>query len=273
MAREVDARSDTDLHAVAQQELPSEIRPFVLAINRLLARVEQAMQAQRRFVADAAHELRSPMTALSLQAQRLAGAEMSDAAHERLQALQQGIERNRRLLDQLLAMARAQEPSTQQAQAVALHDVFRQVLEDLMPLAEERHIDMGMAEGANGEEGHGLQLRAHAVEVATVIKNLVDNAIRYAPDGGRVDLSAREAQGSIILEVEDNGPGIPPGERARVLDAFYRVAGTEPSGSGLGLSIVQAIVDRWGGQIELLDAAHFSTGLLVRIRLPAQLRG
>ena len=273
LAREVDARSDTDLHAVAQQELPSEIRPFVLAINRLLARVEQAMQAQRRFVADAAHELRSPMTALSLQAQRLAGAEMSDAAHERLQALQQGIERNRRLLDQLLAMARAQEPSTQQAQAVALHDVFRQVLEDLMPLAEERHIDMGMAEGANGEEGHGLQLRAHAVEVATVIKNLVDNAIRYAPDGGRVDLSARVAQGIIILEVEDNGPGIPPGERARVLDAFYRVAGTEPSGSGLGLSIVQAIVDRWGGQIELLDAAHFSTGLLVRIRLPAQLRG
>lgn len=265
LAREVDARSDTDLHAVPQRALPSEITPFVHAINRLLARVEQAMAAQRRFVADAAHELRSPMTALSLQAQRLSVSDMSGDAQERLHALQQGIERNRHLLDQLLAMARAQEPSAHEAEPIGLQDVFRRVLEDLMPLAEARQIDIGMAEDPD------VRLRMHAVDVMTVVKNLVDNAIRYAPEGGQVDLSARVKGGDILIEVEDNGSGIPANERARSLDAFYRVAGSEQAGSGLGLSIVKAIVDRWGGQIELLDAAHFATGLLVRIRLPARL--
>lgn len=268
LAQEVDARSDTDLRAIDQNALPNEIRPFVHAINRLLARVEQAMAAQRRFVADAAHELRSPMTALSLQAQRLAGTPMSDAAQERLHTLQQGIDRNRRLLDQLLAMARAQEPSARVPEPVSLHAIFRQVLEDLMPLAEARHIDLGMAESADAAD---IPLRLHAVEISTVLKNLVDNAIRYAPDGGQVDLSARLESGSIVLEVEDNGPGIPAAERARVLDAFYRIAGTQPSGSGLGLSIAKTLVDRWGGHMELRDAVHFPTGLLVRIRLPERL--
>lgn len=265
LAREVDARSDTDLHAVPQRALPSEITPFVHAINRLLARVEQAMAAQRRFVADAAHELRSPMTALSLQAQRLSVSDMSGDAQERLHALQQGIERNRHLLDQLLAMARAQEPSAHEAGLIGLQDVFRRVLEDLMPLAEARQIDIGMAEDPD------VRLRMHAVDVMTVVKNLVDNAIRYAPEGGQVDLSAHVKDGNVLIEVEDNGPGIPANERARALDAFYRVAGSGQAGSGLGLSIVKAIADRWGGQIELLDAAHFATGLLVRIRLPARL--
>ncbi|MDO4795140.1 MAG: ATP-binding protein [Brachymonas sp.] len=265
LAREVDARHETALHAVSQHKLPSEIRPFVHAINRLLARVDQSMAAQRRFVADAAHELRSPMTALSLQAQRLAAAEMSPGAQERLHSLQQGIERNRRLLDQLLTMARAQEASAAPAQAVELNEVFRQVLEDLMPLAEARHIDLGLVEGA---EGQGLQLHVQAVDALTVVKNLVDNAIRYAPDGGRVDVSARQLGGSIVIEVQDNGPGIAAHERSRVLDAFYRVAGTEATGSGLGLSIVQAIVQRWGGRIELLDAPHATSGLLVRVHGP-----
>lgn len=268
LAQEVDARRDTDLHAVPQQALPSEIRPFVNAINRLLARVEQSMAAQRRFVADAAHELRSPMTALSLQAQRLAGAEMSLSAQERLYTLQQGIERNRRLLDQLLTMARAQEASAAPVEPVELNTVFRQVLEDLMPLAEARHIDLGLVEGA---EGHGLHLRVQAVDALTVVKNLVDNAIRYVPDGGRVDVSARAAGGSLVIEVQDNGPGIAAHERTRVLDAFYRVAGTEATGSGLGLSIVQAIVQRWGGRIELLDAPGqqgAASGLLVRVHAP-----
>ncbi len=265
LAQEVDARSDTDLRAIDQHALPSEIQPFVHAINRLLARVEQAMAAQRRFVADAAHELRSPMTALSLQAQRLAGTPMSDTAQERLHTLQQGIDRNRRLLDQLLAMARAQEPSARAPEPVSLHAIFRQVLEDLMPLAEARHIDLGMAESAD------ISLRLHAVEISTVLKNLVDNAIRYVPHGGQIDLSARLEGGNVVLEVEDNGPGIPAAERTRVLDAFYRIAGTQPSGSGLGLSIAKTLVDRWGGHMELRDAAHFPTGLLVRIRLPGRL--
>ncbi len=265
LAREVDARSDIDLHAVPQRVLPSEIMPFVHAINRLLARVEQAMAAQRRFVADAAHELRSPMTALSLQAQRLSGSDMPGDAQERLHALQQGIERNRHLLDQLLAMARAQEPSAHEAGPVALQDVFRRVLEDLMPLAEARQIDIGMAEGPD------VRLRMHAVDVMTVVKNLVDNAIRYAPEGGQVDLSARVKDGNVLIEVEDNGPGVPASERVRVFDAFYRVAGSGQAGSGLGLSIAKAIVDCWGGQIELHAAAHFATGLLVRVRLPARL--
>lgn len=242
---EIDQRGEQELHPIAADPLPAEIRPFVGAINRLLRRVEQSMDAQRRFVADAAHELRSPLTALSLQAERLADTEMSANARERLNTLRQGIERGRSLLDQLLTLARAQAGATTPTTAVSVQQVYRRVLEDLMPLAEAKGIDIGVVSDLDA------QVVANEVDVITLVKNLVDNAIRYTPAGGRVDLSVFAANGVTALVVEDSGPGIPETERGRVFDPFYRVLGSDEIGSGLGLSIVQAISARVGASVRL----------------------
>ncbi|HTD03880.1 sensor histidine kinase [Undibacterium sp.] len=261
---EIDQRGEQELHPIASKPLPAEIRPFVGAINRLLERVEQSVDAQRRFIVDAAHELRSPLTALSLQAERLADTEMSVDAHERLNTLRQGIERGRTLLDQLLALARAQASASMPSTTVSAQQVFRRVLEDLMPLAEVKGIDIGVVSGADA------QVLADEVDLIILVKNLVDNAIRYTPAGGRVDLSVLAADEVTTLVVEDNGPGIPEAERARVFDPFYRVLGSGEIGSGLGLSIVETISARVGAKVSLGFASdHSRSGLRVMVTFPS----
>lgn len=264
LAAEIDQRAGHELHPVEECELPREVRPFAVAINRLLVRVDQSMETQRRFVADAAHELRSPLTALSLQAERLAEADMSDPARERLAVLRQGIARGRKLLDQLLSLARAQSPAEQPKSPVSVQGIYRRVLEDLLPLAEAGQIDIGV-EGAQD-----AQVWASEMDLIAIVKNLVDNAIRYTPPGGRIDLAVRVSQGRAELRIEDNGPGIRPAERTRVFDPFYRTLGSGQAGSGLGLSIVRAIADRIGAEIRLdfTDKAH-ETGLSVAVIVAA----
>ena len=246
LSSEIDRRDEQELHPIDEQHLPVEIRPFVVAINRLLQRVAQSMETQRRFVADAAHELRSPMTALSLQAERLAAADMSPPARERLLQLRRGIDRSRNLIDQLLTLARVQSASTLALPSeVSVHDVYRRVLEDLLPLAELKQLDIGV------EPGEDIRVMINDADLLTVIKNLVDNAIRYTPQGGRVDLSVTLENGAALLQIKDTGPGISSEERTRVFDPFYRSLGTQASGSGLGLSIVKAIVERTGARVRL----------------------
>jgi two-component system, OmpR family, sensor kinase len=263
LAADIDSRGDQELHALTVEHLPSEVRPFVVAINRLLARVAQSMETQRRFVADAAHELRSPLTALSLQAERLAQADMSGEAHERLIVLRQGVERGRNLLDQLLTLARVQSAESMPKTEISVLAVYRRVLEDLMPLAHAKHIDIGI------EGDSDARVAVDEMDLTTVIKNLVDNAIRYTPEGGRVDLSVA-VEGLAILSVRDTGPGIPMAERERVFDPFYRILGTDQVGSGLGLSIVKAIADRIGARIALTFTDESAqAGLCVTVSLPA----
>ena len=263
LSAEIDGRNEQELHALAPERLPVEVRPFVVAINRLLERVAQAMEAQRRFVADAAHELRSPLTALSLQAERLAEADMPDTARQRLATLRQGIERGRRLLDQLLALARAQSAPLAPSDTVAVMQVYRRVLEDLMPLAEARQIDIGV----DGEAG--LRAPVAEVDLITIVRNLVDNAIRYTPPGGRISLSMHSSAGGVSLQVDDSGPGIAAEEQARVFDPFYRVLGNDATGSGLGLSIVQTIASRIGARVTLAHAdRQTQTGLRVTVFIP-----
>ena len=259
----IDQRTEQDLHAVTENHLPLEVRPFVVAINRLLTRIEQSMTTQRRFVADAAHELRSPMTAISLQAGRLAEAEMSDLARERLATLQRGIERGRNLLDQLLTMARVQATSALPETPVSVQGIYRRVLQDLMPLAEAKRIDIGV----EGEQD--AQVFVSEFDMFAMVKNLVDNAIRYAPAGGRIDLSVATTSGHVVLSIHDNGPGIALAEQKRVFDPFYRTLGSGEVGSGLGLSIVKTISDRIGAEIHLgfSDEVNHS-GLCVRIIMP-----
>ena len=266
LSADIDQRAAQDLRPVEEAGLPSEVRPFAAAINRLLLRVDSSMQAQRRFVADAAHELRSPLTALSLQAERLAEVPLSEPARERLGALRQGIARGRNLLEQLLSLARAQAAPTVNAAAlpgVSLQHICRRVLEDLLPLAEARHIDLGV------EGSEDAQVQASETELLTVARNLVDNAIRYTPVGGKIDLSVSREKHCAVLTVADSGPGIALQERERIFDPFYRTPGSGPVGSGLGLAIVQAVVQRLDGHITLdFSDVQQGCGLRVAVHFP-----
>ncbi|BDT74213.1 adaptive-response sensory-kinase SasA (plasmid) [Comamonadaceae bacterium OS-4] len=264
LAHEVDSRSQEDLRELSEIHIPNEIKPFVTAINSLLRRVEQSMSNQRRFLADAAHELKTPMTALALQAERLEASDMSEQARERLIALKGGLGRSRQLLDQLLSLARAQGATKDPLRDVSVRTIYRRVMEDLMPLAQAKNIDLGMI----GERDYAVL--ATEVDLRILIKNLVDNAIRYTPAGGKIDLTLRNTAGRTILQVEDTGPGIPEEERTRVFDPFYRVLGNDEVGSGLGLSIVQTIALRLGAIIEVAysDSAK-NIGLRVTISFPA----
>ena len=262
LAAEIDQRAEQELHPIEEQHLPSEVRPFVVAINRLLARVEQSMDSQRRFVADAAHELRSPMTALALQADRLAATDLSPMSRERFEPLSRGIQRGRTLIDQLVSLAAAQSTSERVQTSLSVHAVYRQVLEDLLPLAERKQIDIGV------ESTQDVQVMFNAMDLFTLVKNLVDNAIRYTPPGGRIDLSVAVMADTIQLQIKDSGPGISVEEQARVFDPFYRSLGTDEAGSGLGLSIVKAITDRTGAQVQLsFTDAEEQRGLCVSVWL------
>jgi two-component system OmpR family sensor kinase len=262
LSAEIDQRDDQALYPVDERHLPTEIRPFVIAINRLLARVALSRENQRRFIADAAHELRSPMAALSLQAERLAATQMPEPARQRLLPLSRGIERSRNLIHQLLTLAAAQSTTERLQSAVSVHAVYRRVLEDLLPLAERKHIDIGV------ESIEDVQVIINEMDLLVLVKNLVENAIRYTPPGGRIDLSVDRVQETIILQVKDSGPGIPVDVRKRVFDPFYRSLGTDEAGSGLGLSIVKAIAERTGISVQLgFSDETQNSGLCVSIRL------
>jgi len=260
LAASIDRRNENDLVPLDARGLPSEISPFVGSINRMLARIEVAMEQQRRFVADAAHELRSPLTALSLQAENLALHEMPPATRSRLDAMQSGLLRARALVSQLLLMARTQLAPRAEPNDIDLQAVVRDVFEDILPLAEAKNIDLGVAQACE------LKVKADPSDLATVLRNLADNAIRYCAPGSKVDVGLSVEQSWAVIEVSDNGPGIPDAERAKVFDPFYRVTGTGESGSGLGLSIVKNIVGKLAGKVSISGGSE--GGTLVRVCLP-----
>ena len=258
-------RSD-DLSPLDGEGVPSEIQGFVTAINQLLQRTGENIRRQQRFIADAAHELRSPLTALSLQAERLTKLPQSDEAREQTGLILQSIQRNRHLLEQLLTHARAQGSETQRNLTdISLQAQFRRVLQELMPLALNKQQDIGVA------VENDIRIRADDTEIYTLIKTFTDNAIRYTPAGGRIDIGFSETPTTLTIWVEDDGPGIPAAERSRVTDAFYRILGTEQQGTGLGLSIADAIAKRYGGKLILTDSRNFAHGLLIQAELNKQL--
>jgi len=269
LRREIDQRRDDQLDPLATQGLPIEISPFVDAINRLLARVQGAMTAQRRFVADAAHELRTPLAALSLQAEGLQQSELSDTARARLQRLEQGLERARMLVTQMLALARAQDQSAASPRTrLLLREAVRPVLQDLLPLAQQKDIDLGVDGPLTAE------VDSNPVELGLLLGNLIDNAIRYTPPGGCISLAlaaaAQTPPGRVRLEITDNGPGIPASERERVFQPFHRLDPAAAPGAGLGLAIVQSVAARLDIMIGLAATDEKSqTGLRVILDIPA----
>ena len=267
LATQVRARDAEALAPLPEHELPAEAAPLVQSLNALLARLGQALDSQRAFVADAAHELRSPLTALKLQAQGVRRAPDDASRQAAIDALVTGVDRAARLVEQLLALARSEPGAPPVAHApVALAPLLQTLLADLAPLAESRNIQLSLDAPADPQAS---TVAGDAAALAILARNLIDNALRYTPPGGEVLVSVVPQSECMLLRVEDSGPGIPTAERDRVFDRFVRGAQNGGnSGSGLGLAIVRAIAERHGAHVTLADAAL--GGLRVEVALPWQ---
>lgn len=275
--RQVAGRAADDFSPLTNNDLPDEVRPLVDELNLLFGRVRSAFDAQRNFVADAAHELRSPLTALKLQAQALRRTDDEPAAREAgVARLNQGIDRAIRLVEQLLTLAR-EEAGPAQTEAAAgsidLQDVVRLAVADVLPQAAHKHIDLGLADNQEGQPVQPVLVTGQREALRMMLRNLLENAVKYTPESGRVDVSLQlqpAGNGSkrqCLLSVEDSGPGIAPEDRSRVFDRFYRASDValEP-GSGLGLAIVKTIADRHGASLRM-DASPRLGGLRVEVRM------
>lgn len=262
--RQVAERRADDLSPVSEAGLPDEIQPLVHELNLLFHRVAQAFEAQQHFVGDAAHELRSPLAALKLQAQALQRAVGDEARGVAIARLLSGIDRATHLIEQLLVLARQEASAAAGAKPkrLSLADAARAAVADAVSSAQARRVDVGLS---HAEEGCVL---GHPAALAILLRNLLDNAIKYAPAAGRVDVEVSASDGQVILTVEDTGPGIAPEDRERVLDRFYRVSGAQASGSGLGLAIVNSIAGLHAAAVTL-DVSPRLGGLRVAVRFPA----
>ncbi len=266
LAKAVKARRVTELEPLSDERLPEEVQPLVGSLNDLLGRLTAALERERAFMADAAHELRTPLTALHLQLGTLTRAATEGERTAAMGKLSEGVQRAIRLVEQMLAFAR-QEPRAEPVRTrFALDELAREVVAELVPLADARRIDLGMS------EAQAVLVQGEREAVATLVRNLVDNAVRYTPPGGRVDVSVERSPTvppQAIVKVVDNGPGIAPAERDRVFDRFYRRAGTAAPGSGLGMAIVKAIAEAHGAAV-VLDSGESGRGLAVTVSFPAE---
>ena len=262
---QVAARQADDLSPVSDAGLPDEVLPLVQELNLLFGRVKTAFEAQQHFVADAAHELRTPLAALKLQALSLERADSGEARSVAVGRLTAGIERATRLVEQLLVLARQEASAASGAkdQKVELDELARRTVADMAATAQGKGVDLGL----QTVELAAVTGQPDALQI--LMRNLVDNAIKYTPSGGTIDVdvnAGRQGQGPCLC-VEDSGPGIPADERERVFDRFYRIAGSGANGSGLGLAIIKAIAERHGAQLSLGQSARLG-GLSVKIQFP-----
>jgi two-component system OmpR family sensor kinase len=266
LAGDLDVRRADDMAPLPLADTPSELHPFIASINGLLERMRLMLDQQRRFVADAAHELRTPITALSLQAENLDLVNLPKQARERLTALKEGTRRTKRLLEQLLALARQEVGPSTEAAVVSLDRIVKDLVADLLPDAAGKGIDLGF------EIVEPIAIKVEPLMIATMIRNLIDNAVRFNPRGGRVDIGIYRDGSEAVVQIEDTGPGIPSGDIDRIFEPFFRGSRPTEDGTGLGLSIVKRIVDRLGGSLVLENiCGPASGGLRVTVRLPASM--
>lgn len=263
LRRQVALRQPDELTELDEAGVPEEIQPLVRETNLLFGRVRRAFDAQKSFVADAAHELRSPLAALKLQAQGLQRAPDDEARTLAITRLLGGIDRATRLVDQLLILARQQASDAHgaKAEALSLADIARLELAEAVPAAQARGIDLGLVQADE------VAVWGHREALRILVRNLLDNAVKYTPEGGSVDVAVRRDGQGVVFSVDDSGPGIPEADRARVLDRFYRVPGTPSTGSGLGLAIVKAVAELHGTTLTLATSPTRG-GLRTSLRLP-----
>jgi two-component system sensor histidine kinase QseC len=257
----VERRSASNLEPLNPQAVPSEIRPLLDALNRLFARIGALLERERQFTADAAHELRTPLAAIKTHAQV---AQQARDAGERGLALDrviQGTDRAIRLVEQLLVLARLDHQSISATQEqVNLTEIAVKGVMDETPRATVKRIDLGMSEGTGGD----AVIIGNADLLNILVRNLLDNAVRYTPEGGKIDVCVGLRDDRVILQVADSGPGILPERRNRVFDRFYRIEGSAEQGSGLGLSIVSRIAEIHAAPISLTDGLN-ARGITVTV--------
>lgn len=254
------SRKADDLSPVSEVGLPEEVRPLIHDLNLLFERLGHAFEAQKSFVANAAHELRSPLAALKLQVQGLQRATDEATREVAIKRLASGIDRATHLVDQLLVLARQEASVTAGVHfdSVDLAQISLLALTDTLLAAQTRQIDLGVYR-ANLALIHG-----HGEALRVLVRNLLDNSVKYTPSGGTVDLDVTEQDGHVVLSVEDSGPGIPDADRPHVLDRFYRVSGASADGSGLGLAIVKTIAELHGARVSI-DTSPRLGGLRVQV--------
>jgi two-component system OmpR family sensor kinase len=264
LAEQLDAGQVDRLETLSLKDTPSELHPFIHSINRLLGRVQTLIDRQRRFIADAAHELRTPITAISLQAENLDQIELAPENRNRLSALKSGTRRTAHLLEQLLSLARYDMGPRPEDSVSFLDRCAKDVVAEAMPRARDEEIDLGF-DSINSVSIHG-----DSMMISVIIRNLLDNSLRHTPQGGRVDIKVQKSNEWAILMVEDTGPGIPEADLDRIFEPFVRGSHPVDGGTGLGLSIVSRIVERLGGSIILQNiAASDRSGLRATVKLPA----
>jgi len=257
LSEEIKARSPRDLRPVNVEGAPEETRGLVTAMNGLLEEVAQAAQNQQRFLANAAHQLRTPLAGLQAHTELALAQPMPEKARAQIEQVHRATVRTARLANQLLALARAEKGGRVNGAPVNLNGLIENEADDWLRQAMARDVDLGF-------ELEPASVRGDAFLLREALANLVHNAIEYSPSGARVTIRAGKRNGGAYVEVEDDGPGIPPPERERVMERFYRMPGTPGTGSGLGLAIVRDIAAGHGAGVEIADG---SGGRGVRVAL------
>ncbi len=259
LRQEIDSRSPRDLHAMSEDGIPVEVRPLVRALNQLLARLKAAIESEQRFIANAAHQLRTPLAGLKTHAELARREPSSPEMRSLLDMIAEETERTSHLINQLLTLARAESGRGPESgvQPLNLHDVATRAVQEWVPRALAKNIDLGFELQDSWTFGDPLLVRE-------LLANLLDNALAYTQAGGAVTVRTFDAGGKSILEVQDNGPGIPVAERTRVFERFYRVPGTGHQGCGLGLAIVAEIAERHGAKVELASGQD-ECGICARV--------
>lgn len=261
LGQDVERRKAGDLRPLAPEGAPREVVPLVRSLNALFERVGRLIENERRFTADAAHELRTPLAAVKTQAQVARGAFDDRARQHALDGVVEGCDRATRLVDQLLTLARLEPDPAQPAKPLELVDLAREVIAELAPLALAKDVDIELR-----LPGHA-SVKGHRELLSVLLRNLVDNAVRYGPHGSSVHVDIVSSDEGATLSVTDEGPGVAPDERARLGQRFYRVLGTGQSGSGLGLSIVRRIAEMHSARLRFEEGD--GKGLRVVIEFPA----
>jgi signal transduction histidine kinase len=263
IGRKAESLDYNTLQPLPLDRVPGEIKPIVVSFNSLLTRLRDTYDAKRRFVQDAAHELRTPLTALSLQLENLRCELPPGACRQSFAQLEGGVQRATRLVDQMLKMTRQEAVAAEVRTTVDLHAQVRESIGALIALADQRNIDLGVT---GDDSGPPATLSCAPNDLRSVLDNLIENALRYTPEGGVVDVRVVSEKGRHAIEVIDTGPGIPPELIGRVFDRFFRVPGTNARGSGLGLAIAQAAAQRCGMRVVLRNRTDRS-GLIARVEV------
>lgn len=262
IGRQAAQQDEHHISELSVAHVPGEIEPLVASFNSLLRRLRDAFATQRRFVQDAAHELRTPIAAIGLQVENMRQDVNCQASAERFAQLESGVRRAQRLVDQLLRLSRQEAAGADGPAIVDLQSQLRESINTLIGLADQRNIDLGIV--APQPAPDALTLHCAPADLRSLLDNLIENALRYTPEGGVVDVRVLQDGGRMAVEVVDTGPGIPQELLPRVFDRFFRVPGNGSNGSGLGLSIAQAAAQRCGLLLTLRNRQDRS-GLIARI--------